>query len=73
MFINTKQGCFLLLLILILLPNSVLAGNVYCDDFGNCFGGGINTYRDSFGNTSGRIGDQRVNCYTDSFGNTSCR
>ncbi len=28
---------------------------------------------DSFGNTTGRVGDRRFSCYTDSFGNTSCR
>ena len=30
-----------------------------------------NLYTDPFGNTMGRIGDDRVNTYRDSFGNTT--
>ncbi|MDE0736513.1 MAG: hypothetical protein OSB47_11865, partial [Pirellulaceae bacterium] len=37
----------------------------------NCSGGGVNTYTDDFGNTSGTVGERSYNTYQDDFGNTS--
>lgn len=55
----------------LVLGSSAVAQTTYCDDYGNCSGGGVNTYTDDYGNTSGVVGGQRYNTYTDDYGNTS--
>lgn len=48
-----------------------IAQSTYCDDYGNCSGGGVNTFTDAYGNTTGTINGESVNIYKDSYGNTS--
>ena len=66
-----EYACLVMVTALWLGTSMSWAQNYYCDDLGNCSGSGISTYSDSLGNTSGRIGDDRVNVYSDSLGNTS--
>lgn len=57
--------------LVLMFASSVSAQSTYCDDFGNCSGGGVNTYTDDFGNTSGTVGERSYDTYKDDFGNTS--
>ena len=52
------------------------AGNLYCDDYGNCTGTTdegepIRLYTDDYGNTTGSIGDESFRSYSDDFGNVT--
>ena len=68
-----EWASLILIVVLWISASATLAQSYYCDDLGNCTGSGISTYADDSGNTSGRIGGDRMNLYGDSLGNTSGR